>query len=224
MSLIYITLSIIFGYIIGSIPTALIIGKITKGIDIREYGSKNSGATNAGRILGRKYFFIVTIIDAIKCILGMLFSYILFVSIFNKFDISPKEYTLAVSCAGTFAMIGHCYPVFAGFRGGKGVATALGYIFLSSPLCGIGVVIVFAIVSLKSKYISLGSICASIFTILYTWIIFFIFKENYPIMGLNLVNSLGFSIVTTIFALTVILKHIPNIKRLINKCENKINF
>ena len=224
MSLIYIFISIIFGYIMGSIPTALIIGKISKGIDIREFGSKNSGATNAGRILGRKYFFIVTIIDAIKCILGMLLSYVLYILFFYKFEISNNEYTLAISCAGTFAMIGHCYPIFADFRGGKGVATALGYLFLTTPLCGLGVVIIFAFVSLKSKYISLGSIIGSIFTILYTWIIFFIFKENYTIMCLNLVNSLGFAIITTLFALTVILKHIPNIKRLINKCENKINF
>lgn len=224
MSYIFILISIIFGYIIGSIPTALIIGKFKKGIDIREHGSKNSGATNAGRILGRKYFFIVMIIDAIKCIIGILFSYILFIIIFKKYDISVNDYTLALTCAGTFAMIGHCYPIFAGFRGGKGVATALGYILITSPICALGVIITFTIVSLKSKYISLGSICGSIFTIIYTWVIYFIFGENYSLLFLGLNNSIGFCIITTIFALTVILKHIPNIKRLINKCENKINF
>lgn len=224
MSIIFIIISIILGYIIGSIPTALTIGKLTKGIDIREHGSKNLGATNAGRVLGRKYFFIVMIIDAIKCILGMLFAYLIYIIFFINKEISESLYTIAIAGAGTSAMIGHCYPIFANFRGGKGVATALGYLLLTSPLSGLVVILTFSFTALKTRYISLGSILGSIICIIYTWIIYLIFKENYSIMFFNLKNTLGYCIITTIFALTVILKHKENIKRLINNNENKINF
>ncbi len=224
MSYVYIFLSLIFGYLIGSLPTALIIGKLRKGIDIREYGSKNLGATNAGRILGKKYFYIVIFIDAIKCILGMLFSYLIYLFCFKNYNIDNEIYTIAVSLAGTLAMIGHCYPLFANFKGGKGVATALGYLLFTTPICGLTILITFIIVVVKSKYISLGSILCSITAIIYTWTIYIIFKDNYLLMGFGLTNTLGFAIITTIFGLMVIIKHKENIKRLINHNENKINF
>lgn len=224
MTFIYIFISSIFGYLIGSLPTAVIIGKAVKGIDVREYGSKNSGATNAGRVLGKKYFFIVSFIDAIKCILAILFSLLIYILFFKQYNISNEDYTLALSLAGTIAMVGHCYPIFAQFKGGKGVATALGYLLITTPICGVGVIIVFAITALKSKYISLGSILGSIFAIIYSWVMFIIFKDSYQFMFLNLSNTLGFNIVTTLFALVVIFKHHENIKRLINKNENKIYF
>lgn len=222
MSILYFVLSLILGYFVGSIPVALVIGKTFKGIDIREHGSKNLGATNAGRVLGKKYFYIVTILDAIKCILGMLVSYLLFILFFKT--MSKDVYTAAISIAGTSAMIGHCYPIFAGFRGGKGVATALGYLIFTTPICALLTVLLFIIVVVIKKYISLGSILGSLFAIIYTWIMFFIFKENYSLMGFGLELNIFYSIITTIFALTVILKHKENIKRLINHNENKVNF
>lgn len=222
MSIIYLLLSLILGYFIGSIPTALVIGKLSKGIDIREYGSKNLGATNAGRVLGKKYFFIVTILDAIKCIIGMLISYILFILFFK--DVNNEVYTSAISLAGTSAMIGHCYPIFAEFKGGKGVATALGYLLLTTPLCGLFVVIIFSIIVLIKKYVSLGSIFGALFTLFYTWITYFIYNSTYMFMGFELELNIWYCIITTFFALTVIIKHRENIKRLINKNENKINF
>ena len=220
--ILFIILSIILGYIVGSLPTALIIGKLTQGIDIREHGSKNLGATNAGRVLGKKYFFIVMTIDAIKCIIGILISYLLFILFFNNLD--SNIYTIGLSCAGTFAMIGHCYPLFANFKGGKGVATALGYLLLTSPLCGLSVVISFLIIVLIKRYISLGSIIGAIVAIIYSWLMYFLFKENYSIMLLGLTNNLGYVIITTIFALVVIIKHKENIHRLINKEEKVFKF
>jgi glycerol-3-phosphate acyltransferase PlsY len=220
MVLLYIILCLLLGYIIGSIPVALVLGKTFRGIDVREHGSHNLGATNAGRVLGRKYFFIVMILDAIKCGLGILIGYLLFL-LFKKYDID-EYYTLGLSLAGTSAMIGHCYPIFADFRGGKGVATAAGYLILTTPLFSIFGFIIFVFIVLKKKYISLASITISILTILYTWIVYLIFKESYPFMGLNMELNLEYCIITTFFALTVIFKHKDNIHRLLNHCENKI--
>ena len=222
MKVLYILLSLICGYLLGSLPTALIIGKLRKGIDIREYGSKNMGATNAGRVLGKKYFFIVLIIDTFKCILGMLSSYALYLLFFQSID--STIFTIAVSLAGTFAMIGHCYPVFAQFKGGKGVSTALGYILVTSPICGLCVVVSFLLTFLIKRYISLGSIIGSIVAIIYTWIIYLIFKESYTLIWYGFEYNLGYCIITTIFALTVIIKHKENIKRLINREEKKFTF
>ena len=222
MSILYIVSSLLLGYFIGSIPVALVLGKTFRGIDIREHGSKNLGATNAGRVLGKKYFYIVTILDAIKCILGMLASYLLYLIFFNS--LSREIYTAGISIAGTFAMIGHCYPIFANFRGGKGVATALGYLMFTSPISGLLVVITFIIIVKIKKYVSLGSILGSIIAIIYTWLMFFIFKTNYSLMGFGLELNIWYSFITTIFALTVIFKHKENIKRLINHTENRVNF
>lgn len=222
MVILYIFLCLLLGYIIGSIPVALVLGKTFRGIDIREYGSHNLGATNAGRVLGRKYFFAVMILDAIKCGLGILIGYLLYL-IFKNYDID-NYYTAGLALAGTSAMIGHCYPVFAGFRGGKGVSTAAGYLLLTTPLCAVIGLIIFTIIVLKKRYISLGSIAVSIYVIIVTWILYFIFGESYPFMWLNMELNLGYCVITTLFALTVIFKHKENIKRLINHCENKINF
>ena len=162
------------------------------------------------------------IIDAIKCILGILISYLIYILFFSNLD--KDLYTIGLSIAGTAAMIGHCYPVFANFKGGKGVATALGYLLITSPICGLSVVITFLIVVYIKRFISLGSIIGSIIAIVYTWIIYFIFKDSYNVMLLGLVNNLGYVIITSIFALVVIIKHYENIRRLINKEEKKFQF
>ena len=222
MIALYIFLCLVLGYLVGSIPVALVLGKTFRGIDIRDYGSHNLGATNAGRVLGRKYFFGVMILDAIKCGLGILVGYLLYL-VFKSHNID-EYYTLGLSLAGTSAMIGHCYPIFADFRGGKGVATAAGYLLLTTPLCAVIGLIIFAVIVLKKRYISLGSIIVSIYVILITWILYFIFGESYPFMWLNMELNLGYCIVTTFFALTVIYKHRENIKRLLSHTENKINF
>ena len=144
MIALYIFLCIVLGYLVGSIPVALVLGKTFRGIDIRDYGSHNLGATNAGRVLGRKYFFGVMILDAIKCGLGILVGYLLYL-VFKTNNID-EYYTLGLSLAGTSAMIGHCYPLFADFRGGKGVATAAGYLLLTTPLCAVIGLIIFTII------------------------------------------------------------------------------
>ena len=208
-----ILLCMVIPYLLGSVNFALVISKIFYHDDIRKYGSGNAGMTNMLRTYGKLSAAGTLLCDMLKAVVSVLLGQL----IYNAFGIGGY-------LAGFFCVLGHIFPIFFKFKGGKGVATALGYLLITTPICGVGVIIVFAITALKSKYISLGSILGSIFAIIYSWVMFIIFKDSYQFMFLNLSNTLGFNIVTTLFALVVIFKHHENIKRLINKNENKIYF
>ena len=150
-------LLIVLAYFIGSIPTALIVSKIFFGIDIRDYGSGNMGATNTFRILGSKYGTLVMIFDILK---GMAA-----VGLFNflpqYFDDEWSRTNLMVGL-GLAAVLGHIFPIFAQFRGGKGVATLFGMILTVQPVIGISCVGVFLLVLYLTRYVSLSSILAGI--------------------------------------------------------------
>jgi acyl phosphate:glycerol-3-phosphate acyltransferase len=196
--------SLILGYLLGSIPTAVWIGRSYHKIDLRDHGSKNAGATNAIRVLGLKTGIIVLIIDAFKGIAAV--NLVLFFP-----EIFPDENTIVIFklLLGVMALLGHIFPIFAGFRGGKGIATLAGIVIALFPgtvLISIGV---FAIVLIFTRMVSLGSIIASItFPII---IIFF-----------DLEAELAEKIFSVVVAIFVLLTHRKNIYRILKGEENKL--
>jgi glycerol-3-phosphate acyltransferase PlsY len=199
---------IIFGviaYLLGSIPTAVWIGRAKYGIDVREHGSKNAGATNTFRILGKKAGVTVLSIDVLKGFTASFLPYL-----FNVGAWQSEELITVQILASILAVVGHVFPIFAGFRGGKGVATSLGVIIgLHPPAAGICIA-VFLIVFIVSNYVSLGAICAA-----------FTFPASiYFIFGITSIWLNGFSL---LLAALVIIAHRKNIKRLIDGNENKMN-
>lgn len=184
----------ILAYLIGSIPTALIVGKIFFGIDIREHGSNNPGATNTLRVLGKKAAVIVLIIDVGKGTLASL------LPLFFQMDISPF-YT------GLIAVLGHCFPIFAGFRGGKAIATTAGMLLIADIQLFFITYTCFFLVIIISKYVFFGSLSVGIVLLLYA------------LMDTDPRNDLIF----LIFLLLLIFLHRTNIINFINHKEPKIN-
>lgn len=199
---------IIFGiiaYLLGSIPTAVWIGKRKYGIDVREHGSKNAGATNTFRVLGKKAGITVLSIDVLKGFIATFLPFICNVGSWQSDDLFKVQILAAL-----LAVVGHVFPLFAGFRGGKGVATSLGVIIgLHPPAAGICIGI-FLIVFIISKYVSLGAICAAI---TFPTSIYFIFG----------VHSIWLNSFSILLSILVIVAHKKNIQRLIAGNENKMN-
>ena len=192
---------IICGYLYGSIPFALVIGKLFYKTDVRNYGSGNLGGTNTGRVLGKKAGVAVILLDASKAlIVTLLARYIL-----NALNLnSDVAYICALAC-----VIGHCYPIFAGFKGGKAVSTAIGFFFIVTPLGSILALLVFFIVLKISKYVSLSSVLAS------GSVLFAV-----PFLDISLVGK----IVVAAVILILIYRHRSNLKRVINGTESKIKW
>jgi glycerol-3-phosphate acyltransferase PlsY len=204
--MIYLVISSICAYLLGSIPTAVWIGKAWYNIDVREHGSKNAGATNTFRVLGKKPGITVLVIDVAKG----AFAVSLPLLMVNLIDDSLKEYqdTLQI-CAAICAVLGHIFPVFAGFRGGKGVATSLGIIIGIQPFSAAICFGAFLIVFIISKFVSLGAIVASI---------------CFPIIVYILQpQSTEMQVFSLLLGTAVILAHRKNIKRLIKGEESKMN-
>jgi glycerol-3-phosphate acyltransferase PlsY len=199
-----VVLFIVLAYLIGSIPTALWIGRSTHGVDIREHGSKNAGATNTFRILGRKCGWIVLTIDVLKGLAASSLP-LIFAEDYSKNELLLFQISTSLVC-----IIGHIFPVFAQFRGGKGVASALGIIIGLNPVSACISVVIFLVVFLVSRYVSLGAIITSI---TYPFVSFFIVKEESSLM----------IIFTTLLGLLVVLAHWKNIRRLMNGAESKMN-
>ncbi len=199
----YYFIYLIIAYLLGSIPTAIWVGKRFYELDVREHGSKNAGATNTFRVLGKKPGVIVLLIDILKGFLAVS----LLVWTTKNIQEDTRAYLLIV--AAILAVVGHIYPVFAQFRGGKGVATSLGVILGLYPAAGAICVIVFIITFMISKYVSLGAIVASI---IFPIIVNFILDTSFELKAFSWV-----------LAALVIYKHKLNIKRLISGTENKMN-
>ena len=195
-------LAIIIGYLLGSIPFALILGKIFGGVDVRKHGSGNLGGTNVIRVLGAKVGIPVIILDIAKGFLAAWLGSLL-----------GGEVLALV--AGVMAIIGHFYPVFAGFKGGKGVATGAGVFFFLAPFQLTIVLVVFIVVLLFFGYVSLASIIGAI-----TGMILIVLPEFITGMYVNFLVRLG-GLAVGFF---VIYKHRNNIKKLIIGEEKKIIF
>lgn len=188
--------SIIIGYLLGSISFSYLLGKYINKVDIREYGSGNAGATNTLRVLGKGPAIAVLLLDVAKGIAAVLIS-----SLLGGAEWIPF-------LAGLFAIIGHNWPIFFGFRGGKGIATTIGVLLVLVPypalLAGIGAIILIFL----TRYVSLGSLAFTFLTP-----IFILLFEQYPI---------SFFYNALIFTLLSIWQHRVNIKKLIQGNENKI--
>jgi len=209
---------VILSYLVGSIPNSIIISKAVSGIDIRNHGSGNAGGTNVMRVLGWKYGLFVIFLDALKGAVAVVIISRLFYGPLPFENVSPfDDFTLVQIIAGMSAVIGHVWTVFAGFKGGKGIATALGMLLTLITVDMLIAVGIFTLVVLISKYVSLGSIIAAI-SVPATLII----REN-----LFHVDIPGYStLLPFIIGVTalVIFTHRKNLVRILNGSENKISF
>ncbi len=195
---------IIVSYLIGSIPTALLVSKRFFGIDIRDYGSGNMGATNTFRVLGSRYGTIVMVFDILKGMAAvMLYNFLPF---YLHHELERTNLMLGL---GSAAVVGHIFPIFAGFRGGKGVATLLGMILAIQPVIAGSCIGIFALVLYLTRYVSLSSILAAIslpICVLWIW------NEN----------ELLYRLFALIVAILVIVTHQKNIGRILRGVESRI--
>ncbi|MBP3447849.1 MAG: glycerol-3-phosphate 1-O-acyltransferase PlsY [Clostridia bacterium] len=187
----------ILGYLLGSLNFSIIIGKLFYKIDVREHGSKNAGTTNTLRVLGKGPAIFVLLFDTFKAVIA----YWVVLGITKNASIS---YVAAAA-----AVVGHNFPVFFGFKGGKGVATSLGACFCLNPLLGLFVLIIGVSTIALTRYVSVGSLAGSTSSI-----ILFLFFDPNPLKLVLLV----------ILTASMYIRHKENLKRLANHSENKISF
>lgn len=191
-------------YLAGSIPFGLLIGKM-KGIDVRQHGSGNIGATNVTRVVGKGWGKLCFALDLLKGALPVLLVKLLF----------KDEYGLLPSIAALFAVAGHMFPVWIGFKGGKGVSTAAGAILALCPIPLLTALLTWVIVFLLSRYVSLASILAAALLPVYAWI--------WNRLNICLTASAVELGLLTLLAVLSIVKHASNIKRLLNGTENRFD-
>lgn len=197
-------------YLLGSIPTAVWIGKTWYNIDVREHGSKNAGATNTFRVLGKKPGITVLVIDIIKGFLAVSIPVIFNLSGYFSYGLITNDEIIYLQILGAFAaVIGHVFPIFANFKGGKGVATSLGVIIGIHPPAALLCVLLFLIIFISFQFVSLGAICASI---AFPLTIIFVFE----------VKNVWLIVFSIILGSVVILAHRKNIGRLMKGEESKM--
>jgi glycerol-3-phosphate acyltransferase PlsY len=197
-------LLILLAYLIGSVPTAVWISKYYFKIDIRDYGSGNAGATNTFRVLGSKWGTFVMLVDVLKGIIATSLYILLPYYLTDEWD--RTNFMIGLGLA---AVLGHIFPIWAGFRGGKGVATLLGMAVAIQPLVALCCVGVFLIVLYLTRFVSLSSILAGVSFMVF---ILFIFNEK----------EILYRIFAVLVALMVILTHQKNIGRILKGTESKI--
>lgn len=197
-------LYLLLAYLLGSIPSAVWIGKYYYNIDVREYGSGNAGSTNVFRVLGKKAGIPVLIIDILKGFTAVSIAY------FSDYQKGSNQFINLQLVLGIASLVGHIFPLFASFRGGKGIATLLGIILAVHPYAALLSIGIFMIVLLISKYVSLSSIISAI---AFPIIVIIVFKTTVP-------SLIIFSI---LIAILVLITHQKNIERLLRREESKAN-
>jgi glycerol-3-phosphate acyltransferase PlsY len=199
-------LFVLLAYLTGAFPSAVWIGKTFYKIDVREFGSGNAGATNTFRVLGKKAGIPVLIMDIFKGWLSV--NYISFLTNIPESAEAVFEIKLAFGIA---AVIGHLFPIYTGFRGGKGIATLLGLLIGLHAVAALYSILVFVIVFITSKYVSLGSIIASI---------------AFPILVILILGSTNVSLNLFAFFVPILslITHQKNIERLLRGEETKVKF
>lgn len=198
-------LGLVLAYLIGSIPSAVWVGRKFYGIDVREYGSGNAGATNTFRVLGKKPGIAVLIMDVLKGFLAVKLAYI----VGDYSSDSPEfiDFELALAVCG---LMGHIFPVYVGFRGGKGIATMLGILIGVHPQAALVCAIVFAITLALSGYISLSSMLAGI---CFPIVIMVFYSTNSSI-----------NIFSLAVAVIILITHQRNIERILSGAESRIRW
>ena len=233
--------ALIFGYFFGSIPVGVILCRLFRGEDPRENGSKNSGGTNVGRLYGKKLGAATIILDAIKTVLPMILVWVLleFAGIRTLFAEKLGEEmfhngALVILLAPLGATIGHCWPVFSDFRGGKAVASYAGFGISTSWASFIIGFFAFGITLKKSKFVSLSSMIGATITALISWVMFAlqfagVCDMSFCFWGFGLIElwasaNLEFAIVSTLITGMLIFRHRQNIRKLAAGTENKIKW
>ena len=207
----YIIIAVI-AYLIGSINFSIILSKKMAGFDIREKGSGNAGTTNMLRAVGKKAAVITLICDILKGVVSIL------IAVLAGKIVKNLDNALLVQLAGIFVIIGHTFPVFFKFKGGKGIATALGVLLMINWQIGL-ICLIFALVLMAlTKMVSVGSIAAAIlFPILVAFI-----DQNYIVQTSN--SNWSYLVFSIIVALLVIFNHRANVQRILNGTENRLSF
>ncbi len=209
--------AIIISYLIGSIPFGVVIGKLICHKDIREYGSKNIGSTNAIRVLGKPVGFLVFFFDVFKGAFIILIMMLL--KTLNVYH-TPIEYLWY----GAAAIIGHSFSIFLKFKGGKAVATSLGVVLVLSPMSAINCLIVFLLILYITGYVSLASTGATLTVVTTGWLLFAFglpYGSSTNFLEYYISNpGLGLCILFCVMGLLIIIKHIKNYKRLLNGTES----
>ena len=193
----------LIGYLLGSIPFALVIGKVFYNTDIRNYGSKNLGGSNAGRVLGKKAGLAVMALDLLKV------TFVIFLASFLK----NRE--IVMVAAGVAAAVGHCFPIFAKFKGGKAVATMYGFLFGMALIGGYSFwiffvpLLTFLAVLYLTKIVALSSVFSAIVNTLF---IYFVIGSKILFLG------------SLVFTIVMIIRHRANFERMLKHEENKIKW
>lgn len=194
----------LIAYLIGSVPTAVWVSQRFFSIDIRDYGSGNAGATNVYRVLGPKWGTLVMIGDMLKGVLAAQLVFLL-----PDYEPEGMAFQNLQTLLGLAAVIGHIFPIWADFRGGKGVATIFGMVLGISPLTAVGCVSIFSLVLYLTRFVSLSSILASISFPVFILVVFNVENPLYRVFAITV-------------ALLVLLTHQKNIGRLLNGKEGKL--
>ena len=187
----YVCLLVLTAYLLGSVPTGYIVGALA-GVDVRKVGSGNVGATNVVRVVGKRQGIFTLVADAAKGFVPVIFAL--------NLGLTP----VATAFVGIAAFLGHLYPVFLRFRGGKGVATALGVFLGLAPWATVGLIMVFAAVLLTTRFVSLSSMVAAVLAPVALWLL------SYPPVPIG---------VSFFIAVMIVLRHRENIQRLLSGAE-----
>ena len=202
MSAVYVLVALV-AYLIGSINFAIIFSKKFAGFDVREKGSKNAGTTNVLRTVGKKAAVLTLICDILKGVVSVLLA-MLAAYIWKETDAEVLKYL-----AGLFAIIGHTWPVYYGFKGGKGVATSLGVLLMVNAQIGVICLVFALIIMIATRWVSLGSILAAIL---------------FPILTVFMTDNFWAKVISILIGLLVVFNNRSNIKRLKQGTENKLSF
>jgi len=197
-------LLLLIAYLLGSVSTAVLVGRRFFGIDIREYGSGSAGATNVYRVMGPKWGAIVMIADMLKGVLAVQLAFLLPDYVDNEMAFQNLQTLL-----GLAAVVGHIFPIWADFRGGKGVATIFGMVLGISPLTAVGCITIFSLVLYLTRFVSLSSILAGISFPIFILVVFNVDNPLYRVFAITV-------------ALLVLLTHQKNIGRLLRGEEGKL--
>ena len=208
----YIIMAII-AYLIGSVNFSILISKKKAGFDIREKGSGNAGTTNMLRSVGKGAALITLILDILKGVVTVLIAIFYSFILYKAFDVNLNS-ALLVQIAGIFVILGHTFPIYFGFKGGKGVATTLGILLVTNWHVGL-ICLVFALVLIViTKMVSVGALGAAILFPVLT-----IFSDQ-----ITFIKPGSYIIYSIVIAIIVCYNHRTNIQRLLNGTENKISF